>query len=244
MSAIGGRCLRGVWENPGKILVFPMAIEFGPFTFDGERRRLLKAGAEVHLSNKAFELLGLILAERPRILPKAEIHDRLWGGTFVSDAALASVVSEVRAALGESAGRPSFIRTVHAYGYGFTGEAIDQAVAARASEEDGRHPQRRPCWLKCGEREFDLDEGENILGRDVDLAVCLDSLSVSRRHARIVIASGRATLEDLGSRNGTYAEDTRVSTPVTLRDGVTIRLGGVTLVFRSLVMPASTRIEP
>ena len=82
------------------------------------------------------------------------------------------------------------------------------------------------------------------MGRDAGLAVCLDSLSVSRRHARIVIASGRATLEDLGSRNGTHVEDVLVTAPVTLRDGVAIRLGRVTLVFRSLAMPASTRVEP
>jgi DNA-binding winged helix-turn-helix (wHTH) protein len=221
-----------------------MAIEFGPFTFDADRRQLLRAGAEVHLSNKAFELLGLMLAHRSRVLAKTEIHERLWGGTFVSDATLASVVSEIRTALGESARKPSFIKTVHGYGYGFTAEATDPAAAAGASEGDRQRPQRRPCWLKCGEREFDLDEGENILGRDANLAVCLDSLSVSRRHARIVIAPGRATLEDLGSRNGTYVDDVRVSTPMPLRDGVAIRLGGVTLVFRSLAMPASTRVEP
>ena len=224
--------------------MFPMAIEFGPFTFDAERRQLLRAGAEIHLSNKAFGLLRLMLAERPRVLSKAEIHERLWGGTFVSDATLASVMSEIRAALEESARRPSFIKTVHGYGYRFTAEATNGVSAAGAGEGDRRHPKRRPCWLKCGEREFDLGEGENTLGRDGDLVVCLDSLSVSRRHARIVIASGRATLEDLGSRNGTYVEDIRVSTPVTLRDGVAIRLGRVTLVFRSLAMPASTCVEP
>jgi len=241
MSVIDRRCLGRVWGDPGKFLVFPMAIEFGPFIFDPERRQLLKRAAEVHLSNKAFELLRLMLAARPRVLSKAEIHDRLWGGTFVSDATLASVVSEIRTALGESSKKPSFIKTVH--GYGFTGEAVDREVAAVASEENRRRPQRRPCWLKAGEREFDLDEGENVLGRDVDLAVCLDSLSVSRRHARILIAFGQATLEDLGSRNGTYVDEVQVSTPVTLRDGMAIRLGGVTLVFRSLVMPASTRVE-
>ena len=244
MGVIDRRCLGRVWEDPEKFLVFPMAIEFGPFIFDGERRQVFKAGAGIHLSNKAFELLRLILAQRPRILSKTEIHDCLWGGTFVSDATLASVVSEIRAALGESARRPSFIKTVHGYGYGFAAEATDAAFAPGEGEEDRRHSRRRPCWLRCGEREFDLNVGENILGRDVGLAVCLDSLSVSRRHARIVIASGLATLEDLGSRNGTYVEDIRVSTPVTLRDGVAIRLGRVTLVFRSLAMPASTRVEP
>ena len=49
-----------------------------------------------------------------------------------------------------------------------------------------------------------LLEGENVIGRDPDAALWIDHASVSRRHARIVIGGGKATLEDLESKNGTF----------------------------------------
>ena len=55
-----------------------------------------------------------------------------------------------------------------------------------------------------------LEEGEHILGRDPDVEIFLDSPGVSRRHARITISAGRATIEDLGSKNGTFVGDQRV----------------------------------
>ena len=49
-----------------------------------------------------------------------------------------------------------------------------------------------------------LAEGENIIGRGVDASVWIDAPGISRHHARIVVREGTATLEDLGSKNGTY----------------------------------------
>ena len=93
--------------------------------------------------------------------------------------------------LGETAGRPAFIRTVHRYGYAFAG----------AVESPGRR-RRRPssgavCWLTSRTQEFLLDEGEHVIGRAPDADVSLGSSSVSRRHARITVARHQATVEDL-----------------------------------------------
>jgi pSer/pThr/pTyr-binding forkhead associated (FHA) protein len=49
-----------------------------------------------------------------------------------------------------------------------------------------------------------LHDGENVIGREEDAAAWIESASVSRRHARIVVSGGTATLEDLGSKNGTF----------------------------------------
>ena len=48
---------------------------------------------------------------------------------------------------------------------------------------------------------------------------------VSRQHARITVAEGRATLEDLGSKNGTFVGDRRIETPIELHDGDEIGVG-------------------
>jgi len=92
-------------------------------------------------------------------------------------------------------------------------------------------PVYRLIWKR---REIDLVEGENILGRDRDAVVWLDSPTVSRRHARIVVSGDKAMLEDLGSRNGTWIKGRQVTGPVRLSDLDEVKLGSVVAVFRIL----------
>jgi FHA domain len=61
-------------------------------------------------------------------------------------------------------------------------------------------------------------EGEHVLGRDPALDLCVDSSSVSRRHARLRIVGREAVLEDLGSKNGTFVNGKRLTTAVWLSD--------------------------
>src|SRR5688500_2128967 len=105
-----------------------MQMRFGEFTLDTESRLLRRGDAERHLSPKAFDLLQLLLTNRPRALSKSELHERLWPSTFVSDATLTSLVAEVRAALGEHAQDGRNIRTVHRFGYAFNGTATDGKI--------------------------------------------------------------------------------------------------------------------
>ena len=71
----------------------------------------------------------------------------------------------------------------------------------------------------------------------------IDSPGVSRRHARIVVNEGRAVLEDLGSKNGTYLKEERLDRPSVLEDGDAFRLGRLLLVYRSAALPGSTKTE-
>jgi pSer/pThr/pTyr-binding forkhead associated (FHA) protein len=82
-----------------------------------------------------------------------------------------------------------------------------------------------------------LDDGEHIIGRESDAAIFLDSPSVSRRHARIRVANGQATFEDLGSKNGSSLAGRRIQGPVPLADGDVITTGVVELTFR-MIRPA------
>ena len=61
-----------------------------------------------------------------------------------------------------------------------------------------------------GDSEFDLREGENIVGREHDAAVRVQAPSISRRHARIIISGEQATVEDLQSKNGTWIRGKRI----------------------------------
>jgi pSer/pThr/pTyr-binding forkhead associated (FHA) protein len=79
-----------------------------------------------------------------------------------------------------------------------------------------------------------------VVGRDKNAAISLDAASVSRHHARILVEGARATLEDLGSKNGTSLNGEPVRGRRELRDGDAVRLGDVQLLFRSLPFDGST----
>jgi len=211
-----------------------MPVRFGEFTLDTESRQLLRNEAERHLSPKAFELLHLLLENRPRALSKAELHERLWPSTFVSDATLSSLVAEVRTALGEKAHRGRFVRTVHRFGYAFKGTATD--LTPRTSALD----HRPRCCIIWEWGQVRLEEGEHLLGRAADVAVWLESPSVSRHHARIRVRGSEVTIEDLGSKNGTYLRGERLTKPSRVRDGDQIDLGSIPVKVRLLDMSGST----
>ena len=83
-----------------------MQIQFGEWRLDPDARQLFRGNEAVHVSPKAFDLLRLLVEHRPRALSKAELHGAIWPATFVSDASLAQLVSEIRAAIGDAAHEP------------------------------------------------------------------------------------------------------------------------------------------
>ena len=196
-----------------------MRVVFGDCEFDSGRRLLLRHGRATPLSLKAFQLLELLMDRRPEALSKTDLIEQLWPGTFVSDAGLYNLVAEVRAALGDQPRAARYIRTVPRYGYAFHGDARPAPTAdiSPLARSGPRLVSRRREWL--------LSEGPSFVGRDRECAVRIDSSTVSRRHARIMVTSGEATVEDLGSKNGTYVNGRRVKQPVALRDRSQIRVG-------------------
>jgi TolB-like protein len=104
-----------------------MRLLFGECAFDSDARTLQRGGEPVRLSGKAFQLLELLLAARPNPIAKESLFETLWPATYVSEANLASLVREIRAAIGDDARNPRFVRTVHRFGYAFSG-AVTQAA--------------------------------------------------------------------------------------------------------------------
>lgn len=202
-----------------------MRKRFGSHLFDSETRELWRGRTVLALSPKALVLLELLLERAPRAVSKEEIQSSLWPRTFVSEANLTNLVSEVRAAIGETARRSRCIRTVHRFGYAFSG---------KVAEEPSDYGTAEPVLyrLLLGRRRYALEAGENILGRHPDAQVRIDQTSISRRHARISIRAGRAVLEDLDSRNGTFLGPRRLEKPAEIRDGDVIRLGPISVTFR------------
>jgi hypothetical protein len=111
--------------------------------------------------------------------------------------------------------------------------SADRPTAPAAAPEVAPSEATLTARLLWEDRLIPLPPGESLLGRDEDVSVRIDAPSVSRRHARLRVATGEpATLEDLGSKNGTWVGERRLEgAPVALRDGDVLRLGKVELVF-------------
>jgi DNA-binding winged helix-turn-helix (wHTH) protein len=209
-----------------------MRKQFRDCVFDSDTRELVRGGRPVHLSPKAYGLLDLLLRRAPNAVSKDEIQTSVWGDVFVSESALTNAVAEIRAALGDQARSPELLRTVHGFGYAFSGNLIGEESVVVSGDHQFR--------LVRGKRSFPLFEGENVLGRDPDARVSIDHASVSRHHARILIEDGKAVLADLRSRNGTFVGGRPVNDPTPLKDGAVIGLGPVTLVFEILGTAGTT----
>jgi DNA-binding winged helix-turn-helix (wHTH) protein len=205
-----------------------MRVAFGEFTYDSALRELSSRGQRVHLSPKAFQLLGYLLANRPRALAKEDLYAHLWPDTFVEEANLKNLVVEVRSALGDDRRAPRFIKTIYGYGYSFIG-------GVTAGDETGN------CFLRYFSRHLPLIEGENVLGRDPTCTPIIDELDVSRYHARITVSGDTATIEDLGSKNGTFVAGVKITGPAPLAPGSEIRLGETPLTFHRRDALQSTR---
>lgn len=213
-----------------------MHATFGAFTFDGATRELRCRGQLVHLSPKAFDLLAVLVRRRPSAVSKDDLHAELWPDTFVSDGNLAVLVAEIRRSLGDSAQHPAYLRTVSRFGYALTAAGASPVEAARAQPHDGP-----VCWLTWSGERARLKTGDNTIGRDPDADVCIDAVGMSRRHAVIHVGDDVATIRDLSSKNGTFADGRRITSPVTLADNAEVRLGVFCIRFRRTNTTAPTQ---
>jgi DNA-binding winged helix-turn-helix (wHTH) protein len=211
-----------------------MRVAFGDCVFDPGTHEVFRDGRASALPLKAFALLELLIARRPNAVSKEEIHETVWPGTFVSDASVANLVAELRAVLGDDAREPRIIRTFHRFGYAF------HADVKPAREQSAPLPFNRiSCRILWDGREIQLRDGENVIGREPEAAVWVDDSSVSRRHARIVVGPQGATLEDLGSKNGTKLQGRKIQDAARLTDRDVIQIGPATMVVR-VYRPAGT----
>jgi DNA-binding winged helix-turn-helix (wHTH) protein len=207
---------------------------FGRVRVDPDARSVSSDAGPLHLTRKAFDLLILLLESRPTAVSKAQISDRLWPSVFVTESSLQTLVREIRRTIDEPECGRSWIRTVYGVGYRFDGSVVVSGEPAAPV------PITRPtAWVIGESTRVGLFTGENILGRGDDV-IDIDLPTISRRHARIVIEDGAATIEDLGSKNGTWVGEERLTGPRTLSDGDVVRLGSARFSFCVARPPAPT----
>lgn len=201
-----------------------MRIRFGPF-LDLDQRRLFASAQEVKLQPKAFELLRALVEARPRALSKDEILGAVWPDVYITENSLATVIRDLRQALGDQAQEPQYIRTIYGYGYAF-------AAGASVVPDDAAGSPFSGWRLIHDHREIRLRQGLNVLGRTGHDVVVIDSPTVSRHHAAIHVDGDHATVEDLGSKNGTYLGAVAVTGAMPLPSAGSLRVGSVVMSVR------------
>ena len=158
---------------------------------------------------------------------------------FVTVNALTQLIAELRSALGDDAKKPRYVETIPRRGYrliaptSFVRSAIDPPI--------GEIP--RFILVDDDGIELALKEGENLIGRALDAAIRIDTSKVSRHHARILIEGATATLEDLGSKNGTYLRGQRIEQASRIEDADEIQIGANLARFRFKVVDDETRTD-
>ena len=200
-----------------------MNARFADLTFDSDRRELLRDGRAIALNPKAFELLAILIENWPSAVSKEALYEKLWPGVFVEMGNLHNLVSDIRLAIGDE--DHSIVRTIHRFGYAMAAP-VEREGAVRAH-------------LVIGTRELPLHEGEQVVGRDL-----IGTPDVSRRHVRITLSGSSATLEDLGSKNGTWWDGKRIEEPIVATSDHELVLGRTRALLRFTAPDGATVTAP
>ena len=201
-------------------------FRLGKWLVQPSLNRLVHGDTELHVRPKLMDLLVFFSRRADEVISKEEVLEGVWAKQFMAESVLSGLMAELRQILGDDAHNPRFIETVPKRGYRLV------VAAEPMADEDTGAGSGTACVLTVTGRRVPLGEGEYLIGRAPDAAVHIDSTDVSRHHAKVVVHGGCVTIEDLGSKNGTFVGNDRVGEPRELRNGDQVRLGGVLIVFR------------
>src|SRR5579885_3312093 len=100
-------------------------FRFADFEVRLRSGELMRQGSKIHLQERPFQLLAMLLERQGDMVSREELCEALWpAGTFVNfDHSLNIAVAKLRRALGDSAENPAFVETVASRGYRFIANA-------------------------------------------------------------------------------------------------------------------------
>jgi len=205
-------------------------LRVGDWLVEPSLNRLAKNSKVVRVTPKAMDLLVFLARRAGEVLSRETIIDAVWAETFVGENVLRRQIAALRKALGDRAAHPTYLENIPRRGYRLIAEVAFLDRPGRSGS--GHIPSaegRFLCSLRWESDDLQLREGDNTIGRTPECDVQIASERVSRRHARIVVDRGRATIEDLGSKNGTFVGGLPIDSPTELVDGDRITIGPAVL---------------
>ncbi len=177
----------------------------------------------VQLEQRVMAVLVCLARNAGDVVTRRHLVDSVWDEGFVADNTITHAVAELRKAFGDSHRDPTFIETIHRRGYRLIAPVHFDEMSSFMNSAT------HFSYLAVARGiEFPLFDGANLIGRGPDTTIMIPSMKVSRHHAKITVEHDAASLEDLGSKNGTYLNGTKIQEPVELDGGDLIGVGCVT----------------
>ena len=168
---------------------------FGDFIVSPRRRMLVRAGRELPLIPRYFDLLVFLVERRHEAVHRRDIFDRVWSDVVVSDSALSQAIRTIRRTLGDDSREPRFVRTVSRHGYQFVFSDVVE------EEDDGASPSIEPESTASAERSTEPDPFEPLLQAITRLPANAAEEETQREAAELLHALGTSeALVRLGTR--------------------------------------------
>lgn len=120
---------------------------FGPYALYPDRAELVGPEGPVRLEPKAYAVLRLLVEHHDRVVSREEMIEVVWGGRFISDAAVSTALKFARKAVGDDGDRQAMIRTIHGLGHRFVAPVdrrVDATTLVQAVEPAPEQADRRP----------------------------------------------------------------------------------------------------
>lgn len=147
----------------------PGEYRFGEYVLDVGRRIVHDREGNLHLGERAFGVLIVLVERAGQVVAKQDLMDAVWRDVVVTEDSLARAISDLRSALEDDASRPRYIRTVHRRGYVFVAPVIPVEESETVVRADDR-----PRW-----------RGVRFLGWRVGLVVLAALMAVLLGRQRV-----------------------------------------------------------
>ncbi len=163
---------------------------FGEFTLDLDRGALLRAGADIKLRPKSFEVLSYLIERQGLLVTKDELFNAIWGRTVVTEDAITQCLSDIRRALRDQS--QEMIRTVPRRGYIFDLPVTQHGgpVTASGMASRSRFASSWPRWRLSAALVLMLGVAAVWWGfgnRRVDVPAIAEPLSITAPHSIAVL---------------------------------------------------------
>src|SRR5687768_1885685 len=112
--------------------------EFGPYVMDARSRILLKDGATVRLTPKAFDILLVLVKHASQVVEKEQLLREVWPGIFVDEGSLSHNIHGLRKVFGDDSSAPRYIETIPKRGYRFVAPVKVSQTETAPSGLNGR----------------------------------------------------------------------------------------------------------
>jgi DNA-binding winged helix-turn-helix (wHTH) protein len=188
--------------------------------------RMIRGQVVITLRPRVMDALVVLAASSGKVVTKRELVDQVWSAGYVADNTVVHCINEIREALGETGSKSRLLQTVPRRGYRLLALVSPIGDIASVHAIDGaRYQLVSDRWVAY------LLDGNNLVGRGGESRILAPSVRVSRHHAEIRVNGAEVVVADLGSKNGTFVGDRRITGATSVEDGDTIKFADVSVVF-------------